>query len=199
MSLLRRYRLTNEDQRRDAMSTLDQFDDGVAAGRVQEGADDRGEILSLTLWPHRSLPPRHLVGVVALVLVGFSLPMAGLVGGGAFWVVAAFDAATLGLLVGLICLTYRSGRVTERLDLWPDRLRIERVEPDGRRRVWEANPYWVRVSLHDTPRIANYLVLSASGRQVELGAFLSPDERVALAQALRAGLADALRAATLRP
>lgn len=161
------------------------------------GLGPSGSLMSLTLWPHRSLPPRQLIGVVAVMLAGFSLPMAGLLGGAAFWVVAAFDLATLALLVGLIGLTYRSGRVCERLDLWPDRLRVERVDPNGRRRVWEAHPHWVRIELHDTPRISDYLVLTSSGRAVELGAFLTPEERRALAYTIRAGLSDAARAAAL--
>lgn len=179
------------------MSTFEQVgDDRAARGSARPTALARGSVLSLTLWPHRSLPRHQVLGVVAVALAGFSLPMAGLIGGDAFWVVAAFDAATLAMLCILLGLTYRTGRVCERLEIWPDRLRVERTEPNGRRQVWTANPHWVRVSLHDTPRISDYLVLSASGKEVELGAFLTPQERRELAEEIRRGLSDAARAAS---
>ena len=50
--------------------------------------------------------------------------------------------------------------------------------PKGKRQDWEANPYWLRVTLHETDGpVPNYLTLKGDGREVELGAFLSEDER----------------------
>jgi uncharacterized membrane protein len=75
--------------------------------------------------------------------------------------------------------------VHERLRLWPDLVTVERTEPDGHVRRWAANPYWVRVALADTPAVARYLTLSGAGRTIELGRFLTPEEREALADELR--------------
>ena len=58
---------------------------------------------------------------------------------------------------------------------------LTRQGPGKRRQSWEANPHWVTVSLHEKGgRVPQYLTLRGAGREVELGAFLSEDERVVL-------------------
>lgn len=158
-----------------------------------ETPDDK-PVLRLKIWPHRSLAPKTLRWIMLATVIGFAVPMLAIYGTVAFWFVGAFVAIDVLLLYGLIKLSYRDGRIEEVVELWPELLRITRTEPSGARKVWEANPHWVRISLHDTRRIEGYLVLSASGRDVELGAFLTPNERKELAQAIRDGLADAAHA-----
>lgn len=155
------------------------------------GADpaSAAPLLRYTLWPHRSMSRRGFRYMIVLSSVLMSIPLYGIIGTAAFWIVGAFVIVDLALLFGLIGLTYRSGRVREIVELWPDRLRVERIEPNGERRIWEANPHWVKISLHDTRKIPSYLVLSSSGREVELGAFLTPQERRSLAADLRQGIA----------
>lgn len=150
-------------------------------------------LVSLTLWPHRSLSMGGFRLLMAVAAIGCAIPLFAIIGTNAVWVVGAFVAIDLALLYGLMRLTYRSGRLRETVRLWPDRLEVVRTEPNGRRRRWEANPHWVRVRLVDTRRIEAYLVLSSAGRDIELGAFLTPDERRALADALQTALADAAR------
>lgn len=91
-------------------------------------------------------------------------------------------------------LSYRSGRVTEVLRLWPDAIAVERREPKGAIRRWDANPYWVTVETENTRDIQHYLTLRGSGRRIELGAFLTPEERIALADELRSRIAGLSRA-----
>ena len=56
-------------------------------------------------------------------------------------------------------------------------------------RDWEANPYWVRLKLHEAGGpVPKYLTLSGAGREIELGAFLTPGERVELKSCLEAEL-----------
>ena len=55
-----------------------------------------------------------------------------------------------------------------------------RSDPGRADRIWQANPYWVRVALRPNGPVEDYLVLTDGRREVELGAFLSPEERVAL-------------------
>ena len=60
----------------------------------------------------------------------------------------------------------------------------------GKRQDWQANPYWVRVTLHVTGGpVPNYLTLKGDGREVELGAFLSEDERIRLRDDLKTRIA----------
>lgn len=160
----------------------------VSADLVEEPGEP--PLFAVSLWPHRSLSPKGFAALMALTSVGMAIPVAPILGTAAFWVVLGFLLLDLALLYGLMKLTYRSGRVRETVTLWPSRLRIERVEPSGLVRAWEANPHWVRVTLADTRRIQSYLYLSSAGRDVELGAFLTPEERRALADTLRRAIAQ---------
>ena len=56
-------------------------------------------------------------------------------------------------------------------------------------REWRFVPYWVRVSM-DTPlRHESKLVLSSHGRHITVGSFLTPEERLEVADVLRTALA----------
>lgn len=172
-------------------------------GRDETAASDKSEafdaafgekVLSLTIWPHRSLSPTGFRLVLLLTAVGFAIPLMAITQFAAFLVILGFAGGTLGLLWAMMKLNYRTARIRETVDIWPERIRITRDDPGGKQRVWEANPHWVRVELHDTRSIQGYLVLTASGRAVELGAFLTPAERAELAETVRRGLTDAARA-----
>jgi uncharacterized membrane protein len=77
----------------------------------------------------------------------------------------------------------------EELTLWPDEMRVERFEPDGRVLRWTAVPQWVSVTLHPNgARVRNYLTLRGGGREIELGAFLGADERATLRREIDAAL-----------
>ncbi|MFP4044569.1 MAG: DUF2244 domain-containing protein, partial [Rhodosalinus sp.] len=66
--------------------------------------------------------------------------------------------------------------------------------PRGPLQEWECNPHWIRVELHARGGpVPNYVTLRGSGREVEIGAFLSEDERKALYGDLRARLNAACR------
>lgn len=161
-------------------------------------SESQGEkILDIAIWPHRSMSRGGFAWVMIGATLAASLPLFALLGAAAFWFVGGFLGLDLLLLFGLIQATYAQARVHETFELWPDRLRVTRTERNGDVKVWEANPHWVRVALHSTRRIEGYLVLSAYGQDVELGAFLTPPERRELADAIRRGLADAARAAAL--
>jgi len=147
------------------------------------------------LWPNRSLAPSGRRLVLRIAAVGLALPLVALVSLGSpmVWGLAPFALAALaGLWLGLR-RSERDGRLTEQVTIWPDEMRIERREPDGRLRRWSADPWRVRVRLHEDAKVEQYLTLAGGGREVELGAFLSPDERVALAAELEEALTRAVR------
>jgi uncharacterized membrane protein len=116
--------------------------------------------------------------------VGLALPILPFLAHPVGWVLVPFAAGTLLLLYFFIRRNNRDGLLRERLRIWPQHLRVERHEVSGRVLAWEANPYWVRVRLHATRRISDYLTLSAAGKTIELGAFLTPEERRDLAGAI---------------
>ena len=56
------------------------------------------------------------------------------------------------------------------------------------RRDWTFQPYWLRVDFEEEESGRGELTLSSHGRTLVVGAFLSPDERIELADALRSEL-----------
>ena len=151
-------------------------------------------VWAVTLWPHRSLTPdgfRRLMWFAAAVM---ALPLIALSWTPVALALAPWPLAALAALWLFFKLNYHRARLTEELRLWPDAIAVERREPAGRVRRWSANPYWVDVDLEDTQRIRRYLTLRGAGRRIELGAFLTPEERGALAEELRRKIAGLQRA-----
>jgi uncharacterized membrane protein len=110
-----------------------------------------------------------------------AVPLLTLLGSPVLWGVLPFFLLTLGALWAAIQSTYRSGEAREELRLWPDRVELVRHDRRGTPRSWEANPHWVRTALHATGGpVPNYLTLTGAGRTVEIGAFLSEEERLDL-------------------
>lgn len=163
-----------------------------------EAADwaDRSDapLLDLDLWPNRSLTVPGRKRVLWLMAAGFSVPLLPLTLTPVVWIPLAFCAAVLGALWYALRRNTADGRLVERVTLWPDELRVVRTEPTGQVRRWRADPYWVRLTLHEEGRPENYLTLKGGGREIELGAFLSPEERLSLAERLEAAIRDALTA-----
>ncbi len=138
----------------------------------------RGPARRLTLWPHRSLPRKGFAAFILLTFAMFLLPLLAVLGTVVLWWLLPFLLATLGLTWYFIERSYNDARLTEVLSLWDDRVELVRTEPDGTRQDWQANPHWVRVAIHSHGGpVENYITLRGNNRTVEIGAFLSPEER----------------------
>lgn len=143
----------------------------------------------LRLWPHRSLTRGGFAGFVGATAALIALPVVALIGTPVAWVLLGFALLALAGLWTALRRSERDREIVEVLDLSADRLRLDRHGPRGRRQSWEANPHWVEVKLYrDGGPVPQYLTLRGAGREVELGAFLTEDERVALCAELRAAL-----------
>lgn len=140
---------------------------------------------SVRLWPHRSLPARGFVAFMAGTCVLFALPLIALLGTPVLWgLLPFFGLAVWGLWYALDRNT-RDGQLCEVLLLTRRQLDLTRHNPRGPDQNWQANPYWVRLHLQpEGGPVENYITLrgsaDGSGRKVELGAFLSPEERATL-------------------
>ncbi len=135
----------------------------------------------LHLHPFRSLPKTGFVWFIGLTAALLAVPLIGLLGSPVLWGLLPFLLGALWAIWHALQRSYRDGEIVEELTLWPDRVTLTRDGPRGQHKAWEANPHWVRVTLHETGGpVPNYLTLSGAGREVELGAFLSEDERIAL-------------------
>lgn len=163
---------------------------GAAASAPDPYRRSDPPVYALTLWPHRSLSARGFAWMIGLVTTGLALPLLALLGQKAAWGMLPFLAAVPVALYLAFRRSYADARLTEELRLWPDLITVVRREPKGAVRRWHANPFWVQVRLLEDARIEKYLTLRGNGREIELGAFLSPEER----EALYRELADALGA-----
>lgn len=151
-------------------------------------SSDTPDRQTLILWPHRSLAPSGFVWFIGLTAAGLSLPIFSQLGHATLWVILAFVMATIAALWTALRKSDRDRSITETLTLSPDRLTLIHQGPKARQ-SWEANPHWVRLTLHvSAGPVPHYLTLSGGGREVELGAFLTEGERVALKSDLEARL-----------
>lgn len=139
----------------------------------------------LHLWPHRSLNQRGFVWFIGLTAALIAVPLFGVIGSPVVWALLPF---LLAAIWGIWFALRKNGRdrdIVEDLTLSATRITLTRHGPRGRRQDWEANPYWLRVTLHESGGpVPNYLTLKAGAREVELGAFLSEQERIALSRDL---------------
>ncbi|WP_193142434.1 MULTISPECIES: DUF2244 domain-containing protein [unclassified Meridianimarinicoccus] len=144
---------------------------------------DRGQtpLAVLHLWPHRSLPKKGFVLFIAITFGLVLLPLLAVIGTPVLWGLLPFVMLALGLMWALLQKNYRDGEILEELTLWSDLVTLTRRARRASDQSWQANPYWVSVHLHDkTGPVEKYLTLKGAGREVELGAFLSSDERADL-------------------
>lgn len=137
------------------------------------------------LRPHRSLSPAGFGLLMAALTVG----LAGL--GFAFfaigaWPVLGFCGLEFGLVYLAFRINYRDGRAYEHLRLGATTFEVRRVDGRGRSRgIWRFEPNWLRVAIDDPPDHGSQLALSSHGRELVVGSFLTPEERLDLARALR--------------
>ena len=137
-----------------------------------------------SLSPHRSLSPESfkwvIRGAIAANLV-VGLPMLVL---GA-WPGLGFMGLDVWLLWWLFKRSYLDARRSETLVLTDRELLVDRVAPDGEREEHRLDAYWLRLDVTE-----ERLVVVSKGNRLVIGRFLSPDVRLALAEQLKAALAD---------
>lgn len=148
---------------------------------LSSNEDADSPLHELHLWPHRSLPKRGFVAFIGSTFLLLLLPLYPAIGSPVLWGLLPFLMGTLWLLYWAIQKSYRDGEVLEELRIWKDKVRLERHSRHKAIQEWEANPHWVEVKLHEKGGpVANYVTLRGANREVEIGAFLSDDERVDL-------------------
>ncbi len=150
---------------------------GAFAVSKNEGAEYR-----LSLSPNISMGPRGFARMIALSAGFLALPLLAVLGTPVLWGLLPFAGLALwGLWYALSRNAAERERLHEELRLTHNEIKITRNNPRTPTQHWHANPYWVRLNLQEKGgKVENYLTLEGGGRVVELGAFLSPEERAKL-------------------
>jgi uncharacterized membrane protein len=143
--------------------------------------------LDTVLRPHRSLSLQAF-RLMLLVVIIVNLAIAAVfVSRGAFPV-----AGFLGLDVLALCvafrINYRAAKAEEHIRVTPLQMQVERRSPRGERSYFILNPIWAKAREES----AGVSIWSGGGA-LRIGAFLSPDERAALARQLDLALYRAKR------
>lgn len=136
---------------------------------------------TLLLWPHESLAPR---GMAAFVLATFALillPALPVLGTPILWGLLPFLMLAVWGIYFALQRNHKARQISEVLTLTNDLAHLVRTNARGSTQEWEANRYWTRVTKYDDAGpIPHYITLKGANREVEIGAFLSEEERIAL-------------------
>ena len=144
----------------------------------------------LHLWPYNALKPEGFAAMVLGFFTFASLPLIAVLGTKLFWGLLPFMLAATAALYYALRRNGRDRQILEVLTLTPEKTRLIHRPARAEEQSWEAQTYWVKVALHPSGGpVPNYVTLSGSGREVELGAFLSEEER----KSLYAEVSDRLR------
>jgi uncharacterized membrane protein len=148
---------------------------------TQKDALPDGVIAELRAQPHRSLAPVGFVWFIGITCALFALPLLAVLGSHALWGLLPFLGVTVWGMWYALHRNTHDGTLTEVLTISHDQLHLIRHEPRQADQSWEANPYWTQVSLHpEKGPVPSYLTMKGNNREVELGSFLTPEERKAL-------------------
>ncbi|MCH2096422.1 MAG: DUF2244 domain-containing protein [Rhodobacteraceae bacterium] len=142
---------------------------------------DQGQRTQLRLWPHNSLPKHGFAAFILTTFVLISLPLFIMLGTILMWGLLPFVMLTVAGMFYALQKNERDRQIEEILTVTSQELHLRRTAPRQDTQEWACNPYWAQVALHETGGpIPNYVTLKGSGREVEIGAFLSEEERKGL-------------------
>ena len=137
-----------------------------------------------SLTPHRSLSAegfRFVIGgaIAANLVIGLPLLIMGA------WPVFGFMGLDVFLLWWLFKRSYLDARRSETLLLTDRELIVVRVAPDGEREEHRLDAYWLKIEATE-----ERLVVVSRGNRAVIGRFLGPEERLRVADQLKAAIAE---------
>lgn len=150
------------------------------------------ETKTLTLWPHQSMTAGGFAWFIGTTALFLTIPLLAVLGSPVAWVLMGFFLAAVWGVWRAIMMNRRHRSLREVLRIEKDRVRLDHIPTDGPALTWQANPYWVTLRLRSDGPVENYLTLTGDGREVQLGTFLTPEDR----QKLHGELQDLLGQAT---
>lgn len=132
----------------------------------------------IDLWAHSSLPNKGFAGFILSTFVFITLPLYALLGTHLFWGLLPFLMIAVAAMWFALRKNYRDRSIVERLVLSPEEFNLVRQNPNGSHQTWDCNAFWARIHMHERGGpVPYYVTLTGNGREVELGSFLSEEER----------------------
>lgn len=144
-------------------------------------------LFDAVLFPHRSLPNSGFIAVMTIVIaVNLTLGVYCFVIGA--WPVIGFCGLDVFFVWLAFKMSYRQGRLHERVRVTPDEMWVSRVLPSGHESRWRLQPFWTEVRIDRPVEHESQVQVVSKGRTLILGSFLSPEERGEFADALVSAL-----------
>lgn len=148
-------------------------------------------LFAALLTPHRSLGVTGIRRVVAIYAVLAAIPGLYFFFTGA-WPIIGFLGLDALALWWALSASLKSGKAFEEVTLWRDELEIRHVTARGRERRHAFNPFWVRLNVdRDFEDRVTRLVLRMRSEELEIGAFLNPDDKESFATVFGQALSKA--------
>ena len=133
--------------------------------------------------------------MAAFVLATFTfitIPLFGLLGTKLLWALLPFLMIAVGAIWYALNRSQQDRSTLEVLRIDADQTTLRRTNPRTKEQHWHSNTYWVTVKRHETDGpVPNYITLTGNGREVEIGAFLSEEERQQLFEDLTSAFSTA--------
>ncbi len=135
----------------------------------------------MRLWPYQSLPPHGFAAFIGVTFIMILIPLFAMLGTVLLWGLLPFVLMAVGGMYIALQKNHKSRQIEEILTLDGDTAHLVHTTPKGEIKEWDCNRYWAQVLKYekDGP-VPHYVTLRGHGREVEIGAFLSEDERIAL-------------------
>ena len=148
--------------------------------------------LNIRLVPNRSLDSYGTKVVFGVIACGFLFPIIPFIGSPIGTTLTIFSGLTFYLFLTLLQKNFQQASTFEEILILKNKIKVVHQEKNKEQITWECNPYWTKVHLDiKNPKLKNYLTLAGKGRHIELGAFLSPNERLELRDKIQNALAKA--------
>lgn len=155
--------------------------------RYMSRMDRDAPLFEAVIVPHRSMSPRGLIVLMA-VIVGLCALLALRFAAIGAWPVAGFSVMEIGLAVFLLRLNASRARASELVLLSAQVMRIVRTDWRGQRHERVLPVGWLNAVMEDPPGRVPRLVLVAHGVREEIAATLGEAEKRDLWIALRGAL-----------
>ena len=142
--------------------------------------------------PNRSLSSEGTLVVFTILAIGLIIPIVPFLGSEIGITLTLFSGVTFYLFLFFLGKSFQSGQLYEEIKISSEKIEITHKEKNKKKLTWEGNPFWTKVVMEEKAnKVENYLTIREKGRHIELGAFLSPNERINLKNEIQNALAKA--------